>query len=113
MKHVDKGWGWERWVVNCEQYCGKLLFFEKGKKCSWHHHKVKDEVFYLQSGKLLVKYSNYDDIDLAEEIILEPGQNFYIYPGLRHQMLALEDSELFEFSTEHYDSDSYRVIKGD
>ena len=29
MKHVDKGWGWERWVVNCEEYCGKLLFFEK------------------------------------------------------------------------------------
>ena len=28
MKHVDKGWGWERWIVNKEEYCGKLLFFE-------------------------------------------------------------------------------------
>ena len=113
MKFVEKGWGHELWVVNKPEYCGKLLYFNKGKKCSWHHPKVKDEVFYLQSGKLLVKYSDQDDIEKAEEIIFESGQNFYIYAGLRHQMLALEDSELFEFSTEHYDSDSYRVIKGD
>jgi hypothetical protein len=33
--------------------------------------------------------------------------------GLRHQMLALEDTELFEFSTQHFDSDSHRIIKGD
>ena len=26
---------------------------------------------------------------------------------------AIEDSEIFEFSTTHYDEDSYRVIKGD
>ena len=113
IKHVDKGWGYEKWIVNKEEYCGKLLFFEKGKRCSWHFHKIKDEVFYLQSGKLKVFYSDDDDLETAESVILEPGENFYIYPGLRHQMLALEDSELFEFSTEHFDSDSYRVIKGD
>jgi len=28
-------------------------------------------------------------------------------------MYALEDTELFEFSTEHFDSDSIRVIPGD
>ena len=33
--------------------------------------------------------------------------------GTRHQMLALEDAELFEFSTQHFDSDSNRVIPGD
>ena len=50
IKFVQKGWGYERWIVNCEEYCGKLLFFEKDKKCSWHYHVLKDEVFYLQSG---------------------------------------------------------------
>ena len=113
MKFVKKGWGHELWIINKPEYCGKLLFFEKGKRCSWHHHKIKDEVFYLQSGKLLVKYSQQDDIGQAEELVLEPGQNFYIYPGLRHQMIALEDSELFEFSTDHVDSDTLRVLKGD
>ena len=113
MKHVPKGWGFERWIVNCEQYCGKLLFFEKGKRCSWHFHKIKDEVFYLQSGKMIVKYSNEDDLENAEELVLNAGDNFHIYTGLRHQMIALEDSELFEFSTQHFDSDSHRIVKGD
>ena len=113
MNHVDKGWGWERWVVNNEEYCGKLLYFVKGKMCSWHYHKLKDEVFYIQSGKILVKYSDNDEIGDAKELILEKGDNFHVYRGLRHRMIALEDTELFEFSTQHFDSDSYRIEKGD
>ena len=109
MTFVKKGWGWERWIVNKSEYCGKLLFFNKGKQCSWHYHILKDEVFYLQSGKMVVKYSDEDKIEDAKELILNPG----VYRGLRHRMIALEDSELFEFSTEHFDSDSHRLEKGD
>ena len=108
-----KGWGYEKWIVNKEEYCGKLLFFEKDKKCSFHYHKIKDEVFYLQSGKLIVKYSDGDNLNKSEELIMNPGDNFHVYIGLRHQMIALEDSELFEFSTQHFEDDSYRIIKGD
>ena len=113
MRHVEKGWGWERWVVNNEEYCGKLLFLKEGKKCSWHYHINKDEVFYLQSGKLLVRFGDAENIWEAETITLLPGMNFHVYRGLRHQMEALEDSELFEFSTEHKDEDSIRIEKGD
>lgn len=113
MKHVDKGWGYEKWIVNKEEYCGKLLSFVKGKRCSWHFHKLKDEVFYLHSGKLEIKFSDDDDITASKSIILMPGENFHVYRGLRHQMIALENSELFEFSTQHFDEDSYRVQKGD
>ena len=113
IKFVEKGWGYEKWIVNKEEYCGKLLFFKKGKKCSWHYHKLKDEVFYLQSGQLLVKHSDDDNINEAAELLLNPGENFHVYRGLRHQMQALEDSELFEFSTQHFDEDSYRITKGD
>ena len=95
------------------QYCGKLLYFVKDKRCSWHYHKLKDEVFYIQSGKICLKYSDDNDIMNASEIILNKGDNFHVYTGLRHQMIALEDTELFEFSTQHFDEDSYRVIKGD
>ena len=60
-----------------------------------------------------VKYSDDDDINNVLETILGPGDNFHVYRGLRHQMIALEDTELFEFSTQHFDSDSYRITKGD
>jgi len=32
IKYVDKGWGYEKWIVNKTEYCGKLLFFKKDKK---------------------------------------------------------------------------------
>ena len=113
MHFVPKGWGFEKWIVNNDEYCGKLLYFVKGKRCSWHYHVLKDEVFYIQSGKMLVKYSDGDELSKATEMILERGDNFHVYRGLRHQMIALEDTELFEFSTKHLDEDSYRIEKGD
>ena len=42
------------WIHNDADYCGKLLFFEKGKRCSYHYHKLKTETFYLQDGKMLI-----------------------------------------------------------
>jgi len=113
IKFVSKGWGFEKWIVNNEEYCGKLLYFVKDKMCSWHYHKLKDEVFYVQSGKIKVYYSNNDDISLANEVILTKGDNFHVYRGLRHRMEAIEDTELFEFSTTHFDSDSIKIEKGD
>ena len=113
IKFVPKGWGYEKWIVNNEEYCGKLLFLAKGKRCSWHYHVLKDETFYLQSGKILLRYSDDDDIDCCEKTILQKGDKFHVYRGLRHQMLALEDTELFEFSTQHFDSDSKRLLPGD
>ena len=74
---------------------------------------IKDEVFYLQSGKLIIKYAEHDDLTIAQEAIMLPGDSFHIYVGLRHQMIALEDSELFEFSTQHFEEDSFRIQKGD
>ena len=108
-----KGWGYEKWIVNKEDYCGKLLHMIKGKKCSWHYHTLKDETFYLQDGKILLKYSDDDDIKKAKEIVLNRGDKFHIYRGLRHQMFAVEDTDLFEFSTQHFEHDSNRVIAGD
>ena len=113
IKFVPKGWGFEKWIVNNEEYCGKLLFLAKGKCCSWHYHILKDEVFFVQSGRIKVLFSREDDIGEAEEMILEPGDNFHVSRGLRHRMVALLDSEVFEFSTQHFDSDSHRIIKGD
>ena len=57
-----KGWGHEKWIINNNLYCGKLLSFDKGKKCSFHYHKIKTETFYLQSGLVRLIYSNTDDI---------------------------------------------------
>jgi len=111
--NVKKGWGSEDWIWNDDNYCGKILAFEKGKKCSYHYHKIKDEVLFLYSGKIIMKYGDDNDFDAATVLVMEPGMAFHVTPGLRHQMIAEEDSLMYEFSTHHEDSDSYRIVVGD
>lgn len=111
--YVDKGWGFEDIIVNNDLYCGKVLHFEEFKRCSYHYHKLKTETFFLRKGMLMVTYGWTDDILEAKETVLMAGDIFHIPIGLRHQMFAMEESELFEFSTQDFVDDSYRVIKGD
>ena len=109
---VPKGWGGEIIPVNKKEYCGKVLIFNKGKKCSFHRH-FKDENFFLFKGRLILRISEEDDLNTAEEFILEEGQCYYIYPNLVHQMEGLADvSYLIEYSTQDTD-ESIRIVKGD
>ena len=112
--HVEpKGWGREVWIANNDQYCGKILEIRKGKRCSLHFHKLKTESFYLRSGHLRLRVKESVSSAVVREFDLYEGECMDVSPGLVHQMEALEDSELFEFSTQHFESDSYRIVKGD
>ena len=66
-----------------------------------HKHKEKDEVFYLQSGKVLLEVA-------GKEHTMKPGDFIHIRAGDAHRFTGLEDSEIFEFSTTHSEDDSYR-----
>jgi mannose-6-phosphate isomerase-like protein (cupin superfamily) len=109
---VEKGWGKEIIFVNNPEYCGKILCFHKNKRFSMHYHLQKKETWYVAKGRFIlhwidtatgVSYSEY--LDVGDVITNERGEP--------HQLIALEDSEVFEVSTRHYDEDSYRIHKGD
>jgi mannose-6-phosphate isomerase-like protein (cupin superfamily) len=100
IKIVPKEWGEERWIVN-RAYCGKILVLKKGYRCSLHHHKLKDETFYITKGSVLMECD-------GKAMIMKPGDALLIQPNTKHRFTGLEDSEVFEFSTHHEDSDSYR-----
>ncbi len=102
VKYVEKVWGEEVWMVNNEKYCGKKLILKKGKRCSFHYHKIKDETFYLESGKVLIEIGN-------EIKIMNPGESIKIFPGVKHRFSGLNDSVIMEISTSHDEGDSYRV----
>jgi len=112
--HIEpKGWGREVWIANNDRYCGKILEIKQGKRCSLHYHQVKTETFYLRSGRLKVRVKESADSDAIEEFVLNPGDCMDIPIGLVHQMEALEDAELYEFSTQHFETDSHRLVRGD
>jgi len=113
IRIVPKGWGREVWIANNDLYCGKILEIKKGKRCSLHFHKLKTESFYLRAGRLKVLVKESPEAPAIEEFELQAGQCMDVPRGLVHQMVALEDAELFEFSTQHFDSDSHRLVPGD
>ncbi len=118
MHFVSKGWGYEKWVVNNEKYCGKILHFAKGRQCSLHYHKLKDETFFISSGLVRIAYIGIDPENIPEDlslvqVVLSKGDSMHIPPHTAHHIYALEDSEIIEFSTQHFDEDSYRIKKGD
>lgn len=112
ITRVEKGWGHELWIHNSPLYCGKLLVFDAGKKFSMHFHKLKHETWYVRKGSFI-----YSWIDLATGKLykqpLDQGHVITIPPFHPHQLEALEDAEIFEVSTQHFDEDSYRIWKGD
>lgn len=112
-KIVPKNWGYEKWITNNEKYCGKILKIAKGKKTSWHYHNLKDEVMYVQSGSVSILFGLNKNIELAEATELVAGDSFHIPPGLIHRICAREDSDVFEFSTQHFDEDSIRIERGE
>lgn len=107
-----KGWGEELWVVNNDDYCAKLLHFKNGARFSMHYHWEKREHWFVAKGRLLLRYYDLTNATQKErEIGL--GEVVGIPAGNPHQLIALEDSTIFEVSTTHSEEDSYRVLPGD
>lgn len=109
---VPKGWGEEIIIENNELYCGKLLIFKQGCKFSMHYHMIKDETWYVDKGEFIYRWINTETAEVTE-VHLKPGDVVRQRPGQPHQLEALTDGTVFEVSTHHEDSDSYRVWKGD
>tara|TARA_B100000900_G_scaffold360828_1_gene333170 strand:+ start:874 stop:1233 length:360 start_codon:yes stop_codon:yes gene_type:complete len=109
---VPKGWGEEIIIENNELYCGKVLVFKKGCKFSMHYHMIKDESWYVEEGEFLYRWID-TETAITHEDKLVKGDVVRQRPGQPHQLEALTSGRVFEVSTEHFDSDSYRVIKGD
>lgn len=110
-KIVPKGWGEEIVIDNNDEYCGKILKFRKGEKFSNHFHISKRETFFVLAGKFMVKSANLSNGDWFEHTVGE-GAVVKIPRFEPHQLTALEDGTIIEFSTHHEDSDSYRIEKG-
>ena len=109
---VPKGWGEELIIENNEMYCGKLLIFKKGCKFSMHYHLIKDETWYVDKGEFIYRWIDTESAETIEQKLKE-GDVVRQRVGQPHQLIALTDGVVFEVSTQHFDEDSYRVVKGD
>jgi len=109
---VPKGWGSEFiWATN-DHYCGKFMHFNDGAKFSMHFHKDKEETWYVQSGKFIVRWINTETAQLKEQQ-LQDGSVWHNPPCMPHQIECVEAGTIIEVSTPDSVEDNYRVMPGD
>jgi mannose-6-phosphate isomerase-like protein (cupin superfamily) len=99
---TDKPWGWELLWAHAEDYVGKILFVRAGESLSLQFHRVKDESWYIHSGRAELEVAAPGDPVRANEIV-SGGACFRFRPGTVHRIRALEDTTIFEVSTPHVD----------
>jgi hypothetical protein len=133
---IDKGWGKEQWITNTHLYCQKILSMNAGKHMSIHWHKLKTEHFLLisessveltvyadpKTDAYILNWDNFynglpnlpDSLEKPQTYIMKQWDSFYIPAGLRHTLRNLnKESVIIEASTQHFDDDSYRILRGD
>ena len=98
---VDKPWGNELIWAETDRYVGKILHVKKGHALSLQYHVQKDETVMVLSGKMA--FTHYFENEEPRTVELGPRQPFHITPGLRHRMVAIEDTDIVEVSTTELD----------
>jgi mannose-6-phosphate isomerase len=98
---VDKPWGHELIWAHTAAYVGKILHVRAGEALSLQYHRVKDETIMVLRGRL--QLIHFAEGEAPRTLELLPHQPFHIRPGLRHRMIALDDTDVLEVSTPELD----------
>jgi mannose-6-phosphate isomerase len=101
LRKTDKPWGYELLWARTDSYAAKVLHIDKGHKLSLQYHERKEETMLLYSGRMLLILE--DDHAILREIFVGAGEAYHIPSGRRHRMIALEDCEVLEVSTNDLD----------
>jgi mannose-6-phosphate isomerase-like protein (cupin superfamily) len=98
---VDKPWGHELIWAKTDHYVGKILHIKAGEALSLQYHRVKDETIMVLSGRMQLVYFAEGEPPKSRELC--PREPFHVTPGLRHRMIAIDDTDVLEVSTTELD----------
>ena len=110
---TPKAWGEEIEIINNELYCAKILRFRPFGKFSCHFHAKKHEGWYF----LHPVEVRWVDTSTATKhsLMAKAGDCLVVNRLVPHQIYNYNDfwAEVYEVSTHHEDTDSYRIEPGD
>ena len=101
MRKVEKPWGHELIWAEAKSYVGKILHIKAGERLSLQYHEVKEETILISKGRM--KLEHYKEGEAPQFLEMKELDSFHIPPRLRHRMIAIEDTDVFEVSTPHLD----------
>lgn len=98
IRKVAKPWGHELITTSADlPYTGKLLYIRRGCRLSLQSHDLKTETLTLVSGLVRITLENAHGA--LEELEMDLGRGYTVYPGVRHRIAAVMDSVVMEAST--------------
>tara|TARA_A200000159_G_C7333303_1_gene343906 strand:- start:1664 stop:2062 length:399 start_codon:yes stop_codon:yes gene_type:complete len=113
-KPEDKPWGFETtWNTTSTISQCKIIRIKAGHRTSLKKYNIKNESFYLASGKLEVTYGDELTLDPTKMTvtILNPGQVLSVPSCCPYRLKALDDSVIIESSDRI--ENNYQVIADD
>ena len=101
INFVPKGWGFEKWIVNCEEYCGKLLYFVKGKK----------EISMWEQLEIAAQYQHYwADNSVSVTVTFKPDEAPQIKDALEMYETRLKAVSFLKYEETGYEQAPYEPI---
>ena len=101
MVRVDKPWGHELIWARTDRYVGKILHVRAGEALSLQYLRVKDETIMVLTGRMQLIYFAEGEPPRTRE--LTPREPFHVPSGMRHRMIAIDDTDVLEVSTTELD----------
>lgn len=108
MHKSGKIWGMTQELFTKNNVSIHRIVIQQNTRCSKHKHDHKHNLFYVESGQILIKEWK-NEYDLIDETILRAGDMCDIKPGNYHEFQGLEDSVVYEiYYVELLDNDIIR-----
>jgi len=110
LNKQGKIWGETSEIFTRNNVSIHRITINKHSCCSKHYHQHKHNIFYVESGKILVQEWK-REYELLDETVLEAGQMCSVPPMNYHKFIGLENSVVYEIY--YVDLNNYDIIRED
>ncbi len=98
IKRVEKPWGYElHFAPEDLPYMGKIEHIKAGARLSLQIHDMKQESWFLMSGKGKIIWEDKDGNMVETE--MEKGKGYTCALGQKHRLVGITDCDIIEVST--------------
>lgn len=90
-----KIWGYTQEIFNKNNVSINRIFIKKNTFCSKHYHEHKTNIFYVESGSILIEEWK-KEYNLVDKTIINSNECCSVPPKTFHRFTGLEDSVVYE-----------------
>lgn len=93
MNIIEKIWGSTSEIFNINNVSINRLTISKNSQCSRHYHQYKYNMFFVESGSVMIHIWENDE---RISTTLTPGETLTIPPNIEHQFESISESIIYE-----------------